>query len=67
MGWTNVGTWRATSDYCARGKVPVFVQTWHATSLHCPVKQRYLPRRGTPYPRPAMGWTNVGTWRATSD
>ncbi|MBD5206098.1 MAG: hypothetical protein HDS84_06960 [Bacteroidales bacterium] len=30
----NVGTWRAMSYCCARGKVSVFSQTWHATSLH---------------------------------
>ncbi|MBD5302695.1 MAG: hypothetical protein HDS16_06860, partial [Bacteroides sp.] len=33
-------TWRATSDYCARSKVPVFAQTWHATSLPCRVMVR---------------------------
>ncbi|MBD5302003.1 MAG: hypothetical protein HDS16_03255 [Bacteroides sp.] len=38
MGRTNVGTWRAMSDWRGAGKETVFTQTWHATSLHSPGK-----------------------------
>ena len=39
---TNVGTWRATSECWGDVLWTVFPLTWHATSLHVPVKNSNL-------------------------